>query len=524
MGAREAREDVTVEVREQHRTPLWRNATFLKWLAQLGVLAAVVALFAVLGAQALKNFNQSGISFGWKWLSDPPGISIREGIDTLPDSGVRAIVVGMVNTLRVGVSGILAATILGTLIGIGRLSKNWIVNKLSTVYVESIRNVPLLLQIFFWQALAITLPSLTEADVGTYWFKASNKGFALAWVRTDGGFWPWLLFVLVGLAVARRVFVRRLAHMEATGEETHPILTAIGVVVAFAVVGWFAWPLLRPLAGLWHGLASLFRALPPIVYPAVVALAAVVGAAWWIRSFFESRRTPAGFGKLTDDDWFRVVFAVVAGLAVAAVAFVVGGFELLTPAGDRRTIAELVGIGIANVLDWFGRAFEVTDGTPLVGTRPRVEVRGAGFVNFSTDGIVMSVPFFAVWTGVTLYTASFIAEIVRGGILAVPKGQTEASMALGFRRSQYLRLVILPQAFRIILPPMGNQYLNLMKNTSLGIAVAFPEIIAVGTTILNQTGQSLPVVLVWMGFFLSLSLGISAIVNYYNRKMKIKER
>jgi general L-amino acid transport system permease protein len=126
--------------------------------------------------------------------------------------------------------------------------------------------------------------------------------------------------------------------------------------------------------------------------------------------------------------------------------------------------------------------------------------------------------------GVTVYTAAFIAEIVRGGILAVSKGQTEASMAVGMRRSQYLRLIILPQAFRIILPPLGNQYLNLAKNTSLGLAVAFADIVSVGTTIINQTGQSLPVVLVWMAFFLTMSLVISAIVNYYNRKMMLVER
>ena len=122
------------------------------------------------------------------------------------------------------------------------------------------------------------------------------------------------------------------------------------------------------------------------------------------------------------------------------------------------------------------------------------------------------------------YTAAFIAEIVRGGILAVSRGQTEAAQAVGLKRSQYLRLIILPQAFRIILPPLGNQYLNLAKNTSLGIAVAFADIVAVGVTVINQTGQSLPVVMVWMAFFLLLSLTISAIVNYYNRKMMLVER
>jgi ABC-type amino acid transport system, permease component len=209
---------------------------------------------------------------------------------------------------------------------------------------------------------------------------------------------------------------------------------------------------------------------------------------------------------------------------VAAAAFVIGAFVLQVPGGAHESIAELAGVGFVRVFEWLGRSFDLTSGSPVIFTKAAVIVRGAGFVNYGTGGVVMSIPFFAVWTGVTIYTAAFIAEIVRAGILAVPKGQSEAASALGLRRSQLLRFVVLPQAFRIMLPPLGNQYLNLTKNTTLGIAVAFPEIVAVGTTLINQTGQSLPVVLVWMGFFVTLSLGTSAIVNYYNRKLKLVER
>jgi general L-amino acid transport system permease protein len=181
-------------------------------------------------------------------------------------------------------------------------------------------------------------------------------------------------------------------------------------------------------------------------------------------------------------------------------------------------------IGISNVFDWLGDSFANDGGVPLVFQKPVVEIRGAGFAQYGITGMVMSIPFFSVWMGVTLYTAAFIAEIVRGGILAVSKGQTEAAQAVGLTRSQYLRLIILPQAFRVILPPVGNQYLNLFKNTSLGIGVAFADIVAVGFTLLNQTGQSLPIVLVWMAFFVTGSLSISAAVNYYNRKMSLVER
>ncbi len=126
---------MTVQVREHQKTPLWRNASVLKWSAQIFVLALVIGIFSILVSQALSNFEASDISFGWTWLSAPTGVQIREGIDILPDSGARALLVGIVNTMRVAVSGIFAATILGTLIGIGRLSSNWIVNRIATVYI-----------------------------------------------------------------------------------------------------------------------------------------------------------------------------------------------------------------------------------------------------------------------------------------------------------------------------------------------------------------------------------------------------
>ena len=258
---------MTVEVREHQRTPLWRNATVLKWAAQIFVLLGVLAVFVTLAQTASANFTRSDISFGWDWLSDPTGVQIREGIDTSPDSGVRALTVGMINTLRVAISGIIVATILGTLIGIARLSSNWIVNRIAVVYIETIRNIPLLVQIFFWSALAIGLPELTADDVGEYWFKASNKGFAFAWIFPDGGFWPWLIFVVVGIAVGRWVSKRRKKYQEDTGNPGHGGRYAFGVVLLFAIVGWFAWPILGWLEPVFNGISDFIRGLPPVVIP-----------------------------------------------------------------------------------------------------------------------------------------------------------------------------------------------------------------------------------------------------------------
>jgi len=516
--------DTAVSTRVHARPPFWRNVSVIKWIAQILAFVAVMALFWLLGSEAAKNFSNSGISFGWDWLSDPFGVNVREGIDVNPDSGARALVVGAVNTLRVAISGIFAATLLGTVIGVARLSRNWIVNKLATVYIEIIRNIPLLVQIFFWSALAIGLGDLVEDDVGEHLFKASNKGFGTAWFFPSTGFWPWFLIVLIGFIVAKYVAAWRIRVMEETGAEAFSLTYAFGTVFAFGLVGWFLHPLLGFLSGVWDGIGTFIGNLPSATISIIIAVAGLLGAAWWIRQFFESRRTPAGFGKLTDDDIFRVVFAGVVGLIIAVVGFTLGGASLDTPGGDTLTVAELIRNGFSNAFHWFADKFTGDAGGPLAFSQASVELRGAGFTQFGTTGIVITPPFFAVWVGVTLYTAAFIAEIVRGGILAVSKGQTEAAQAVGLRRSQYLRLIILPQAFRIILPPMGNQYLNLAKNTSLGLAVAFADIVAVGFTAINQTGQSLPIVLVWMAFFVTLSLVISGIVNYYNRKLKLVER
>ena len=168
----------------------------------------------------------------------------------------------------------------------------------------------------------------------------------------------------------------------------------------------------------------------------------------------------------------------------------------------------------------------VTDSKPLELSRPKIEQIGTTKFKRYADGFgkSLSVGYFAIWLGVVLYTAIFISEVVRAGIMAVSKGQSEAGLSLGLGRGALLRLIVLPQAIRVMLPPMGNQYLNLAKNTSLGIAVAYPEIVAVGQTLYNQEGQTLPVFLIWMAFYSTVSLTISTIINYYNRKMKIVER
>jgi len=205
-------------------------------------------------------------------------------------------------------------------------------------------------------------------------------------------------------------------------------------------------------------------------------------------------------------------------------------FFLLGPGGS--TVSQILGRsktfamnwGLEPIFDFLATKFDFSTGVPLEWSRPEVIVP-TRFAQYSNEvGKAFTPAFVSVWIGVTLYTAAFIGEIVRAGIMAVHRGQTEAASALGLRRGAMLRLVVLPQAFRIVLPPLGSQYLNLAKNTSLGIAVAYADIVQVGQTLYNQGGQTLAVFLIWMVFYSSVSLLLSGIVNYYNRKMQLVER
>ncbi len=505
----------TAEPKTAHeRPPLWRDATVLKWAAQIAVLAGLIFVAVVAVRSAAANLEAQGLTFSWRFLSDPPGIQLSEGFATLPESGMQAVLVGIINMLRVTASGIVAATILGVIIGIARLSSNWLVNKTSTVYIETIRNIPLLLQIVFWAAVFTSFPTLEPEGSGPIenWFYMTNKGVSIPWFFPREAFWQWFVFVLGGAIAARWVFRWRIRVLEQTGQEAHAVGYSLAAFVLFAVVGWFAHPIAGALGWIFGGLSWIFENTPLFLMQAILAVVAVGLAVWWIKRFLDSLRSPAGLAKLTDDDIFRIGLAGAMGLVAAVVFFIVPG------------ITEGINLGLERFFGfWDGKFNWLETGTVLEFGRPTVETPGR-FARFGLTGMTMTGPFFGVWVGVTLYTAAFIAEIVRGGILAVPKGQTEAGLALGLKRGQLLRMIILPQAFRIILPPIGNQYLNLAKNTSLGIAVGYAEVVAVGQTLFNQTGATIQVILIWMGFYLLVSLMLSAIVNWYNRRVALVER
>lgn len=508
---------------QQHRVPLWRNVTFLKWAAQIVFLFGILALFWILGKEAAANLEARNIDVSFDFLETLPGIRLAEGISTLPETGGRALYVGIVNMLRITVAGIVAATILGIIVGVSRLSKNWIVNKIATFYIETVRNIPLLVQILAWGVVITTIPGNLGLDSGPFgcgdpvsgcegWFIVSNKGASFAWLFPSDGFWQWFTFLGLGVAASVWVYRKRYHLKEERGEETYAITWGTLTFVAFAIVGWFVHPIMGFLGYFWGWISNGLDVLPVWILQTLLALVSVAAAALWIKRFLDDRRTPAGLAKLTDDDIFRIGTAAVVG--------VIGVYVFYSFAGISNWILD-AGRDLFSVMD---DKFEfLRTGSPLAFSRPSI-VQPGQFPNYGITGLTMSKLFFPVFVGITIYTAAFIAEVVRGGILAISKGQTEAGLALGLHRTQLLRFIILPQAFRIILPPMGNQYLNVAKNTSLGIAVAYPEVVAVGQTLYNQTGATIPVVVLWMLFYVSVSLFISAIVNWYNRRVRLVER
>jgi len=494
----------TTSERVSQRVPLWRDALVLKWAAQVVLLAVVLATMWFLATQAGDNLRARSINTSYDFLGRPPDIQLSEGIDTHPATGGRALWVGMVNTLRLATTGIIFATVLGTIVGLARLSNNWLVAKLASIWVETLRNIPLLVQIIFYFAVLNTLPRVT-LDTGPIngWFHISNKGISLPRVFLADGFYQWATVVTLGLVAAWFVHKRRTQLHDTTGANTSPILWALATVTGFGIIGLFIHPAFSFLGPLATGIADLFKGMP-LEIPQIAGL--------WIQRFLAERRSAKGHLGLTDDDWFRMFFTLITALVAILVVIRWTGLSswIISSSSDFFNLV--------------GEKFDV-DGAarPFDAMRPDILQKGR-FPNYGTSGLTMSVPFAAVFFGVVFYTSAFIGENVRGGILSVPKGQIEAANAVGLKKSHALRHVILPQAFRVILPPTGNQYLNLTKNTSLAIAVGYSDMVQVGTTVFNQTGKTLPVVSIWMLFYLSCSLTISVIVNWFNMRMKLVER
>ena len=471
---------MTSQPRLQRQTiPFYRNVRVLAVLAQLLFIGLVLTLGWLLWITMQHNLQRQGIPISFAFLRQPAGFGIAEGLPFDPSqSYLTAFGVGIVNTLRAAVTGIILATLLGIAIGVARLSRNWLLERCATVYVETFRNVPLLLWLIFTYAtIRETLPRVQEAlTVLGGAVLVSNRGLAFMWPRssvTFGAFWPWLL-IGAGLGVGIGCWIRRAARRR--GE----VRTALGVVsgLVACVVLWtigfvYAW-----------GSTAL---------PATTTIdheAEVVFIDMNRNGTQEAHEPPLAGVRVTAHG----PEGVVTDLTMAD-----GSFRLPAdpPAGQQLTLSPP---------------------PPVVWSVPRVQ----GF-NYR-GGLVLSPEFAALLCGLVLYTAAFIAEIVRAGILAVARGQREAAQALGFSDWHTFTLIIFPQALRVIIPPLINQYLNLTKNSSLAIAVGYPDLFSIGLTINNQTGQAIPFVLMIMVTYLSMSLLTSWVLNLVNTRMALKIR
>ena len=441
-------------------------------------------LLAVLGfllweaaTNAANNMRARGIPTNFDFWNRTAGFDVNQTLITYSATSTygQAFWVGLLNTLLVAGIGVVLTTIVGFTVGIARLSNNWIVARIATIYVETIRNVPLLLQLLFWyNAVLKPLPGPRES--------LSLPGFTLAMPGA-------IAIGALVLAVAAFAFYR-MTHIrgglgEALATIVAPLLMGLGVLVF--VIG--------PQALVGFGGTGL------------VVAAGSVGVFLNNRGLIlPEPKFGAGF------EW--VVFALVAAIVLAI------GYWLWARREQARSGRQSPTLLIAAILIIFlPLVVFLMVGRPL-------GVDYATLRGFNYQGGVRVLPeFVALLLGLVLYTASFIAEIVRAGILSVAKGQTEAASALGMRSGPTLNLIVIPQAMRVIIPPLTNQYLNLTKNSSLAVFIGYPDLVQVfAGTVLNQTGAAVQVITITMGVYLLISLATSLIMGLYNRRMSLRER
>jgi general L-amino acid transport system permease protein len=405
---------------------------------QLLLLAAVLWFAWEFALNAKANLDAKRITSGFGFLDNTAGFGVNQTLIPYQesDSYGRVFLVGLLNTLLVSAIGIVLATVIGFIIGIARLSSNWLIARLAGGYVELIRNLPLLFQILFWYLAVLgTLPGPRQS-IGIGWQPVV--------ARTADAFEG---LERHGLPAALARWCRSLAEWIGPPEL---YLNNRGLIVPQPVIE--------------SGAEFVGAAV-------VLAIAAAIGVRTW------AVRRQARSGEQFPIGWATIGLLIVLPLA-ALIAF----------------------------------------GFPISFTRP--ELRGFNFVG----GVRLIPEFVALLIALSTYTGAFIAEIVRAGILAVSRGQTEAALALGLRRGLALRLIIVPQALRLIVPPLTNQYLNLTKNSSLAVAIGYPDLVAVfaGTT-LNQTGQAIEIIAITMAVYLAISLITSGLMNWYNARVRVGE-
>ena len=527
--------------------PFWRDIRVLGVLAQIAFLIVVVSGLAWVARNVTQNMSTLGAS---QFLCRDGTSSVRCTFDFLQldaqfaiseslipyspsDSYARALLVGALNTIKVSFLGIILATVLGTVTGIARLSSNWLISSVARWYVDIIRNTPLLLQLFFlFFAVILAFPPIREANqlFGLPIF-LSQRGIDLPRLVLMPSFMTWLIFLVVGAVLAAAVWWWLGQRERETERDVNRPLWALLALLIIAVPGWF-------FASATAADTQGFLAPDSSGIVEFADIPQAVGAQLGLEDLDElDAALEAGTVTKEQVDAATVTFCAVEDSppltnmaaelnranvpwavkrartpAAASADFAVGDCQLLV---SSRTALAAEQAALASALP--STLIPLRE-LPVRLSVPRIE--GLNFVG----GIKLSPNFAAILIGLVVYTGAFIAEIVRAGIQSVAKGQTEAARALGLSESQRLRLVVLPQALRVIIPPLTSQYLNLTKNSSLAIAVGYPDLWSTAFTTLNQSGRAIQVFLIAMSTYLVFSLLISFFLNWYNRRVALVER
>jgi general L-amino acid transport system permease protein len=386
----------------QGNVPLWRDERFLRILGQVIFLILVAAVLGYLAQNMIANLRQMGLGLGFDFLRLTAGFDIGEHLIPYDrsDTYLRAFEVGILNTALVSGLGILLATLIGLIVGIARLSSNFLIQLLARAYIELLRNVPLLvLLLFLYLGVFIKFPRVKEAIPLPGPILLTNRGVAIPWGLPTDSYPLYLRYLLLAVVLALGVGVGLSWYGRRTGRPPLTLLWSISILLAISVIGWILVP------------SAPLQLDPPAVQ----------------------------------------------GLRLA------GGKQL-------------------------------------------------------------SPEFMALLSGLVIYTSAFIADIVRAGIQAVSHGQVEAAKSLGLSNFETLRFIVFPQAMRVIVPPLTSQYLNLTKNSSLAVAVGYPELFHVSATIQNQSGRTVEMITIAMATYLSISLLTSAFMNWYNQRVRLVER
>jgi general L-amino acid transport system permease protein len=382
--------------------PLWRDDRVLKAIAQIVSAILVFGLLYIFFSNVISAADRRGLSLGFDYLTEEAGFPIGESIiDYDPSmSFAKAFAVGFLNTIKVAFIGVILATTLGSIVGVMRLSSNWLIRNIASVYIEIVRNIPLLVLLFFLFFGVLTQLPLVENSILVGDILVLNKrGLYFASFLSTATTGAWVIILAAAIVFAIILFIILGQWQLRTGRNTHPFLLSLAVLLLVPLLGWF----------------------------------------------------------------------------------LVGEQPLLL---DK----------------------------PVLG---RFNYEG---------GMKFTSQFAALLVGLVLYTGAFIAEIVRAGIQSVSRGQVEAARSIGLTLFQSLRLVIFPQAMRVIIPPLISQFLNLTKNTSLAIAIGYPDLFAIGRIMINQAGRAVPIFGMIMVTYLIISLIMSFILNAYNRKIQISEK